>query len=203
MLKLDHVVLAAQTLGEGTSFVEDRLGVKLEKGGHHNMFGTHNRLLNLGDCYFEVIALDPMAKPAQRPVWYGLAEFSGFPRLITWVCETDHMASEISRLPYDAGKAVTVCRDTLVWDLSITDSGKLPLNGCAPSIIDWKGTTPPTVNLPDRGCRLKALKVSHPNIVQIRSSLQHVLKDSRLEMTFAEKPTINIILQTPNGQVRL
>ena len=203
MLKLDHIVLGAQRLDEGTSFVEDRLGLKLDKGGHHEMFGTHNRLLSLGDCYFEVIAVDPKAKPVQRSVWYGLGEFSGVPRLINWVCETDDMASGLSRLPYNAGKAVTVSRDDLVWDLSITDNGKLPFNGCAPSIIDWRGTTPPTVNLPERGCRLQTFKVSHPNIAQIRSSLQYVLNDPRVEMTFAEKPALNLILQTPKGQVTL
>ncbi|MFZ8971709.1 MAG: VOC family protein, partial [Paracoccaceae bacterium] len=72
MLKLDHVVLAAETLEEGVDYVQDRLGVSLDAGGQHDLFGTHNRLLGLGDCYFEVIARNPLAKPAQRPLWFDL-----------------------------------------------------------------------------------------------------------------------------------
>ena len=199
MLKLDHIVLAAETLDDGTSYVEDRLGLKLDNGGRHEMFGTHNRLLNLGDCYFEVIALDPEAKPAQRTIWYELDDFSGFPRLITWVCETDDMASDLPQLPYNAGKVITVSRDDLVWDLSIADNGKLPLNGCAPSIIDWKGSSPPNVNLPERGCRLQKLSVAHPKIPQVYSRLRNIMKDPRVEMIYGERPTLSVVLQTPNG----
>ena len=203
MLKLDHIVLAAQTLDEGITFVEERLKLKLDKGARHDMFGTHNRLLALGNCYFEVIALDPKAKPTQRALWYELGDFSGVPRLITWVCETDDMTRDLSQLPYNAGKAIRVTRDDLVWDLTIADNGKLPLNGCAPSIIDWKGTQPPTFKLPERDCRLQKLKVSHPNIAQINPWLKRILNDSRVELAHAKKPAINLILQTPNGSVTL
>ena len=61
---LDHLVVAAADLEEGTRWVEERLGVGLEAGGRHTLFGTHNRVLSLGpDCYLEVIAVDPEAPP--------------------------------------------------------------------------------------------------------------------------------------------
>ena len=34
MLKLDHIVLAAETLEEGVDYVQDRLGVSLDAGGN-------------------------------------------------------------------------------------------------------------------------------------------------------------------------
>ena len=65
MLKLDHIVLAAESLVEGVNYVEERLEHRLDAGGKHEMFGTHNRLLSLGDCYFEVIAKNPEASSPQ------------------------------------------------------------------------------------------------------------------------------------------
>ena len=52
MSTLDHLVVAATSLAEGSQWVEERLGVTTDPGGHHTAFGTHNRLLSLGpDCY--------------------------------------------------------------------------------------------------------------------------------------------------------
>ena len=48
MLKLDHIVLAAESLVGGVNYVEERLEHRLDAGGKHEMFGTHNRLLSLG-----------------------------------------------------------------------------------------------------------------------------------------------------------
>ena len=47
MFELDHLVVAARDLDEGTAFVQNLLGVPLEPGGKHAAMGTHNRLLNL------------------------------------------------------------------------------------------------------------------------------------------------------------
>ena len=56
MFELDHIVIAAATLDEGTQFTEDLLGVLLASGGQHHFMGTHNRLLSLGPkTYLEVI----------------------------------------------------------------------------------------------------------------------------------------------------
>ena len=62
MFELDHLVVAARDLDEGTAFVQDLLGVPLEPGGKHDAMGTHNRLLNLGGgVYLEIITIDPDA----------------------------------------------------------------------------------------------------------------------------------------------
>jgi hypothetical protein len=65
LLSLDHLVVSARTLDEGTQYVADTLGVAPAGGGAHPLMRTHNRLLNLwGGVYLEVIAVDPDALSA-------------------------------------------------------------------------------------------------------------------------------------------
>ena len=67
-LRLDHLVISARTLDEGTQFVADTLGVAPAGGGAHPLMRTHNRLLNLwGGAYLEVIAIDPQPTPCRMP----------------------------------------------------------------------------------------------------------------------------------------
>ena len=69
---LDHLVIAAADLASGQRWLEERLGVPLQPGGEHALFGTHNALLNMGDAYLEVIAVNPAAPPPARPRWFSL-----------------------------------------------------------------------------------------------------------------------------------
>ena len=77
-MELDHFAIAANTLAEATAHVEEALGVPLQPGGEHAVFGTHNRLLGLADgLYLEAIAIDPEATPERSPRWFDLDSFSG------------------------------------------------------------------------------------------------------------------------------
>lgn len=68
MSAIDHLVVAAVDLAGGARWIEERLGVALDAGGRHEVFGTHNRVLSLGpERYLEVIAVDPEAPPPARP----------------------------------------------------------------------------------------------------------------------------------------
>jgi hypothetical protein len=203
MLKLDHIVLAAETLQEGVDYVQDRLGVSLDAGGQHDLFGTHNRLLGLGDCYFEVIARIPLSIPAQRPLWFDLEHFAGPPRVITWLCQTREMGQTLSALPYDPGQVITVTRDDLIWDLTVAEDGRLAMGGAAPSLIDWKTTIPPTHRLREVGCRLKQFKVYHPQAGQLRAWADHMLKDPRIGFETSEMPMMSLTISTPNGDADL
>ena len=49
MAAFDHLVISADTLGEGGAWVEEVLGVPTEPGGQHDLMATHNRLLRLGE----------------------------------------------------------------------------------------------------------------------------------------------------------
>ena len=203
MERLDHIVLAAVTIEEGVNYVENRLGVGLETGGEHVLFGTHNRLLGLGDCYFEVIARNPCAAPAKRSLWFDLERFSGHPRVITWVCQTSDMAGCLSVLPYNPGPIITVTRDDLVWDLTIAEDGRMAMDGMAPSIIDWRNIVPPPQSLPDAGCKLKYMTVSHAQAAQLSEWAEHSLQDPRVAFKTAEDSRITLTLMTPNGDVDL
>lgn len=201
MLKLDHIVLAAESLVEGVNYVEERLEHRLDAGGKHEMFGTHNRLLSLGDCYFEVIAKNPEASSPQRAVWFDLNNFRGPPRMVTWVCETKNMAKDCVQAPYPTGAVTTVSRDDLIWDLTIPTDGSLPCDGVAPALIDWKGTASPSARLPDRGFRLTSLRLSHPNIYQIGGFLDHALHDNRIIHETSGHISIQATIKTPDGRV--
>src|ERR1700739_5000443 len=62
-LRLDHLVISARTLDEGTQYVADTLGVAPSGGGAHALLRTHNRLLSLrGGVYLEVLAVGPQAR---------------------------------------------------------------------------------------------------------------------------------------------
>ena len=73
MFELDHLVVVARDLDEGSAFVQNLLYIPLELGGKHDAMGTHNRLLNLGGgVYLEVITPDPDAPAPDRPRWFGM-----------------------------------------------------------------------------------------------------------------------------------
>ena len=57
MLTIDHIVLSSTDLARDAAALEERLGVPLSEGGKHALFGTHNKLLRLGDLYMELIAI--------------------------------------------------------------------------------------------------------------------------------------------------
>ncbi len=53
MLVLDHLAVACADLAEGTSWVEDQLGVALQSGGRHPRYGTHNNLLGIEEVIIQ------------------------------------------------------------------------------------------------------------------------------------------------------
>ena len=108
MLVFDHIAISASTLAEGVAHVEAALGVTLAGGGQHPHMATHNRLLNLGDLYLEVIATDPAQPRPAWPRWFDLDRFSGPPRLTNWVAACDDLAAEIAASP-----AIEVALDRL------------------------------------------------------------------------------------------
>ena len=89
MLTIDHIVLSSTNLARDAAALEERLGVPLSEGGKHALFGTHNKLLRLGDLYLELIAIDPYAPKPERARWFALDDFSGDMRLTNWVMATE------------------------------------------------------------------------------------------------------------------
>ena len=121
MLTFDHLAVAATSLPEGRRAVEEALGVRLQTGGQHAHFGTHNLLLGLEDgLYLEVIAVDPRAAPPRQPRWFNLDRFQGTPRLGNWICRTDDLTAARAALP-GIGEPVSLARGDLRWRMAVPD----------------------------------------------------------------------------------
>jgi hypothetical protein len=166
---LDHLVIAAADLGEGARWVEERLGVGLEAGGRHAVFGTHNRLLSLGpECYLEVIAVDPDAPAPARPRWFELdsptmrERLAAGPALVHWVVRVDSV-DEIA-------DPLELSRGDNRWVIGVPPDGRMPLGGLAPSRILWR-TPPPSTLLPDKWIRLRELRLSSPESAAVAEAV--------------------------------
>ena len=190
MSELDHLVVAAADLADGTRWVEERLGVAMDAGGRHEVFGTHNRVLSLGpDCYLEVIAVDPQAPAPGRARWFELdteamrARLAEGPALVHWVVRVQSLAGE--------RHVMELSRGSNRWALTVAPDGRMPLGGIAPSRILWR-TPPPATLLPDKGIRLDTLTISTPDVAALRPLLAGVVGpvavrpgDSGLAATFS------------------
>lgn len=199
-VRLDHLVVAARTLEEGAAWLEGRLGVGLQPGGEHPAFGTHNRLLSLGESYLEVIAVNPDAPAPPRPRWFGLdtpqlrERLSGGPALIHWV-------AAVPELP-DAPDVLALSRGANRWRLTVPASGELPGGGVEPSLIVWDTPAPPT-RLPDSGVRLLKLRLGTPDPGSLRATLDALNFVGEVEVYEAPQPELSAQLETPYGLVTL
>lgn len=193
ILALDHIALAAETLEAGVAHAEAALGLPLAGGGAHALMGTHNRLLGLGDLYFEVIAIDPAASQPQHARWFDLDHFSGPPRLTNWICRAD-----LNAPPPEAGRVLDVARGDLRWRMAVPESGALPMGGTYPALIEWQGDLHPTQRLPDSGARLALLEIATPDPEALCAALPG-FADSRVQFTQGE-PAFRATFDTPHGR---
>jgi hypothetical protein len=199
ILALDHLAISADTLEAGAAWVEGVLGLPLAPGGQHPHMGTHNRLLNLGDLYLEVIAIDPNAKKPAWPRWFDLDRFQGPPRLTNWICRTDDLAAALTAAPPGTGTATDLARGDYRWRFAIPPSGRLPFDNSFPALIQWQGTLHPAKALPDQGVRLRRLEVTHPDALALQASLQGQPPDARVQIAPGPYPGFRAVLETPNG----
>jgi hypothetical protein len=160
-MRLDHITVVAPSLEAGSAWVEAALGVAPGPGRKHPGMGTHNLLLALGSVYLEVIAVDPSAGPVGRPRWFGLDHVlpGSQPRLAAWVASTDDIATDA--LP-ELGAVETMRRDVHTWQMSVTEDGRVPLDGAGPLLIQRAPGALPVAALPQHGLQLESLRIRHP-----------------------------------------
>lgn len=191
-LRLDHLVISARTLDEGTQYVADTLGVAPAGGGAHPLMRTHNRLLNLwGGVYLEVIAIDPQAAESAEGVTprarlFALddpatqARLEKGPYLSHWVARVDRpkrLPAWQTQYPQRIAPIVPMTRGDFTWGLSVPDDGAFPAwqgagDGVLPSLIQWDTQQHPSAALPETEIALKALKAAHPQADAIAAHLQ-------------------------------
>ena len=199
MLQFDHLAVSATTLEEGVAAVESALGVPLAGGGKHDLMATHNRLLSLGDLYLEVIAPDPDAPRPDRPRWFDLDNFTGFPRLTNWICRCDDLAQAIAASPPGTGTATSFQRGDYLWQMAVPEDGKLPFDNAFPALIQWQGPHHPAAALPKSDVRLTRLEIVHPEATALRKALAGRFKDPRVIFVSGPDQIMRARFTTPHG----
>lgn len=199
MWRLDHLAVAAGSLAEGVAFVEEALGVAMAGGGQHAHMGTHNRLISLGDLYLEVIADDPGAVAPAWPRWFDLDRFAGPPRLTNWVVACDDLEAALAVSPPGAGVPVALSRGAYRWRMAVPGNGRLPFDGKFPALIAWEGALHPAAALPDRGVRLEALEIHHPQAGDLQAALAGRMDDPRVAIQTGPQ-RMRAAFATPDGR---
>jgi Glyoxalase-like domain len=198
-LALDHLAVSAETLDAGVAWVEAALRTDLTGGGRHDLMGTHNRLLGLGDLYLEVIAIDPDAPRPAWPRWFDLDRFRGPPRLTNWVCATHDLDAALKDAPKDAGAATALSRGDFRWRMAVPQNGRLPFDEAFPALIEWQGEHHPARALPDSGIRLTRLEIAHPETKNLRHLVGRQLADPRVIFRQAPHVSMRATFSTPTG----
>ena len=181
MLSLDHIVISSESLAVGQAFIEDKLGIRADTGGEHPLFGTHNKLVSLGDTYLEVISVSPDLIPETTPRWFNLDHFNGPPTITNWVCGTNLSEFAPSTIMNGMGDILNLSRGSLKWRITVPKDGKLPYEGAAPALIDWGDSKHPTDTLKETRCRMTKFRIKHKFAASLRSSLSGLLSDQRIE----------------------
>ena len=219
--RIDHLVVAADTLAQGVAWCEATLGVTPGPGGEHPLMGTHNRLLRIATvdhprAYFEIIAADPAVPvaPQGRRRWYDLDDAAlraslrdQGPCLVHWVAQVPDMAEAVAalqRLGIDRGQVLAVSRMTprglLQWEITVRDDGQRLFDGCLPTLIAW-GDVHPATAMPESGVTLHRLAIRHPRANALRDALR-VLGIDGVEVCEGA-PALCATLHGPKATVRL
>lgn len=209
MNRIDHIVIAAESLDQGVEYIRDVLGVEIPKGGVHTTMGTHNHLMQLGDeSYLELIAIDPDAKIPAHPRWFALDDdlmreaLRKSPRLITWVMNTPNIARLAQDTDFHIGKPTQLQRDNLSWQIALTDDGRLLANGLMPYVIQWHSRPHPSTSMANLGCRLAALEIHHNRPAWIYQNLASIGAEKLVTIHSLDDdsaPYLLVKIDTPAG----
>ena len=203
---LDHLVVTAGSREAGNAWIAGLLGVAPRGGGDHPRMGTHNALIRLGEAaYLEVIAVNPDAVRPSRARWFDLDRqaASAPPRLATWVVRTTDIEAAAALASVPLGPIETMTRDSLTWRITIPDDGRMPLDGAAPSLIQWSGAHHPVATLPDAGCELEGLEIWHPQVDRVAALLREIAFDGPVTLAVAAepgRPRLIARIRTPEGR---
>lgn len=216
--RIDHLVVAADSLVQGAAWCERVLGVVPGPGGEHPLMGTHNRLLRVATVdhprtYFEIIARNPDAAPIARTRWFDLddpalqSRVRQEPRLVHWVVQVPDVARAVAdwrALGIERGEVLEASRMTprgpLQWRITVRPDGRRLFDGCLPTLIQW-GDRHPAATLPDCGTTFHGLAITHPEAATLRAALEAIGLEG---VDVGEgRPNLSALLRTPAGAVRL
>jgi hypothetical protein len=210
-VQLDHLVVAARTLDEGSAWCRETLGFEAETGGRHALMGTHNRVFSIASdafdsAYFEIIAIDPDAPAPARARWFGLdtLDLHDGPRLVHWVARTDALLPMLAALRaagHDPGRVLEASRPTpqglLEWRIVVRDDGALLAGGALPTLIAW-GERHPAASMAASGVTLRSIALRGVSDEVVRA-----LALPRAWLGSGSVPALTATLDTPRGAVSL
>lgn len=206
--ELDHLVVVAASLEQGSAWCEMTLGMLPQTGGEHVKMGTHNLLLHLGErIYLEIIAVNPAAPAIGRTRWFGMdadatrvrAEQSPF--LATFVARTNDIEACHRVLP-EIGPPMDMQRGALEWRITVPSDGLPREDGALPTVIQWPlSTQHPAERLADAGCRLERLEVCSSDPQTLREKWQAIglREEGGLHIAQAGKASLRAVISTPTG----
>ena len=140
--------------------------------------GTWNRLVGMGDCYLEAIAIDPAAQAPAHARWFDLDRRSGPAALTHWAVQVEDIEAACAARPA-AGRILDFARDALRWRMAVPEDGRLPFDGLFPALIQWDTAAPA---FPDSGLRLTRLQLTHPDGDALRDAIEALIGDDRIEV---------------------
>jgi hypothetical protein len=216
--RIDHLVVAADTLDQGVQWCEATLGVTPAAGGAHAQMGTHNRVARIATssyprAYLEIIAIDPAARPPAGKRWFDLddpvlqQEIRQQPRLVHFVVRSKDAAASLKALRaagIERGLLVAAERATprgmLRWQISLRRDGQRLFYGALPTLIQW-GEVHPADTMPDAGMALQSLRVCHPRAADLRAA--HAAIGLQGVIVEEGAPNLAATLATPAGNVTI
>jgi hypothetical protein len=205
MIRLDHILWAAPDLDEGERLFERLTGVAPARGGVHPGFGTRNSLAALdGGAYFEIIAPDP----AQDLIGNRGGRIAALarPGLLTFAVASNALdALKAAALGEgltvrgpEAMHRVTPSGGRLDWSILYLEHAVF--GEAIPFVIDWEGTSHPSLSTPP-GCRLKSFATVHPDAERLSTLYTRLCVPVTVKR--AIEPGFVAELATPLGDVVL
>ena len=202
-LGIDHVILGAPNLADGSAEFEQLTGVKPVYGGQHPDRGTENALASLGNgSYVEIIAPRADVAPAGE-----LAELRKLTKLtpIGWALHVDDIKEARTVLKRGGfttteprpGSRVTPDMFKLQWT---TFGIAKPQIDTAPFFIRWSEPVDhPSLNAP-QGCGLREIRIEDPH-ESVLHKLMWTLGLPGVRTRQADKPQLWFQLVCRKGEV--
>jgi len=201
---LDHVILGADDLRRGITWLEERTGVRAAFGGVHPGRGTRNALIALGPrCYLEILAPDP----AQSVLaWYHELATLHDPRFIAWAVHTNDLATLAKQATAGGfgikgpteGSRTRPDGKVLRWRSFNLQGNR---EGLLPFFIEWNpASVHPSADAPS-GCRLTSFHLQSPAAPELASACRALGVDVLVEAGTA--PLIYARISSAKGEVRI
>jgi hypothetical protein len=203
--RVDHIMVAVDSLERGIELLRVTTGITATFGGVHPGRGTQNALISLGPrSYLELIAPNPADERGPETV----EMYAGFRSLTPagWAARADD-ADAISTvfatrgLPVGGatpGSRVTTAGDTIRWKTLAPWPEEVDWS-VLPFFIEWVPPTLHPATTTPTGCTLAGILVRAPTADTIRTLLRTA--DLMVDVEKAETSGLRFELDCPTGRV--